>query len=260
LQIDICKHLGPEATSRPANYNGKNGFVIKALRPFTPAQLEDLKAASELYDYDRRRARDERREEPSYYDTAARRDQGRFNSEPSNSGDYYPPGPGGYPPSTNSMYTNNPGYAPSAYTTAPNYPTSYTMVSGSTIPATYGPVSGAYDPNYTTYAPQPPTGYPADYQQYAGGNYDQYAQPRNPTVGLRMILKDVRWPLMMTGTHTMVMNRPIKMLQMPMLAVTILPGRVFLNTKLQGGIPTPHEHLNRTQMLVHIVVVDGRRL
>jgi hypothetical protein len=79
------------------------------------------------------------------------------------------------------MYTNNPGYAPSAYTTAPNYPTSYTMVSGSTIPATYGPVSGAYDPNYTTYAPQPPTGYPADYQQYASGNYDQYAQPRNPT-------------------------------------------------------------------------------
>ncbi|KAL2054484.1 hypothetical protein ABVK25_005232 [Lepraria finkii] len=49
LQREICKYLGPEASSRPSLYNGIQGYVIKAVRPFTPMMLDDLQELSGAY-------------------------------------------------------------------------------------------------------------------------------------------------------------------------------------------------------------------
>ncbi|MCJ1431581.1 hypothetical protein MMC27_000935 [Xylographa pallens] len=48
LQMDICKYLGLEATSRPGEYHSKRGYFVKAVRAFTPEQLEDLRRSSKL--------------------------------------------------------------------------------------------------------------------------------------------------------------------------------------------------------------------
>ena len=49
LQKEICRFLGPEATSRPFLYEGVHGYKIKAVRPFTPPMLDDLISLSKAY-------------------------------------------------------------------------------------------------------------------------------------------------------------------------------------------------------------------
>lgn len=49
LQKEICRFLGPEAYSRPYSMKGVEGFMIQAIRPFTPEMLDDLHQLSRDY-------------------------------------------------------------------------------------------------------------------------------------------------------------------------------------------------------------------
>ncbi|MCJ1248733.1 hypothetical protein MMC30_005952 [Trapelia coarctata] len=182
LQIDICKHLGPEATSRPATYNGKSGFLIKALRPFTPAQLEDLKAASEGYRYEASSIRRQGGQDPPYEYSETR---ARFNQDLPMTDQYYAAQAGpsygagsAYPPTT------GPGYPTSSYPSGSGYP-AYTTASGQgNLPAgNYPTTAGGYpEANYTYSQPGAP-GYPQDYYQYPQGTPGYDTRPRGEPVG-----------------------------------------------------------------------------
>ncbi|KAI4182238.1 MAG: hypothetical protein L6R41_006099 [Letrouitia leprolyta] len=56
MQREICKYLGQDALSRPGTYNGKKGFFVTALRPFTSKMVEDLQILSQKYERERREA------------------------------------------------------------------------------------------------------------------------------------------------------------------------------------------------------------
>ncbi|MCJ1468585.1 hypothetical protein MMC07_007214 [Pseudocyphellaria aurata] len=49
MQREICKYLGPEAYSRPGTYNGAPGYIVTAVRPFTPKMIDDLQMLSESW-------------------------------------------------------------------------------------------------------------------------------------------------------------------------------------------------------------------
>ncbi|MCJ1290415.1 hypothetical protein MMC34_001953 [Xylographa carneopallida] len=199
LQMDICKYLGPEATSRPGTYLDKAGFFVKAVRAFTPIkeQLEDLRASSRLYSSETRDSRDRGyqgipstekdlqsmpnpRSEPPYEHSQTRR---RLESSMP-AGDYYPsPGPS---QSAGSPYGAGPssGYPSTAtsYVTS-GYP-AYSMAAASgSIPAgAYPPMSG--DPRYPGYVYETPMqpglqgAYPQDY--YAQGSAHDSQRRRDP--------------------------------------------------------------------------------
>ncbi|MCJ1393369.1 hypothetical protein MMC18_006242 [Xylographa bjoerkii] len=170
LQMDICKYLGPEATSRPGNYHDKAGFFVKAVRAFTPSkeQLDDLRASSRLFASEARDSRNRGYEEPPYEHSQTRRrlessvmpasDSYYPSSGPSQSvGSPYAAGPSSGYPSTGATYTSASGYP--AYT--------MTAASGSIPAGAYPPMAG--DPRYPGYVYETPLqpslqgGYPLEY-------------------------------------------------------------------------------------------------
>lgn len=185
LQIDICKHLGPEATSRPGTYNSKKGFFIKALRPFTTAQLEDLRAASEGYQNEAENMRRIGQNPRDYEYSQTRRE---FNqdmpvSDPSYySPSVYPPGGSGYPPGSSYPPVTGPGYPSLTYAQNPSYP-AYSMASTSGMPASMYSNMPNDDPRYASnyiYAQTNNPGYPQErYPQYSSDpRYEAQQPPR----------------------------------------------------------------------------------
>ncbi|MCJ1416439.1 hypothetical protein MMC32_002775 [Xylographa parallela] len=184
LQMDICKYLGPEATSRPGTYHDKTGFFVRAVRAFTPEQLDDLRASSRLYSSETRDSRDRGYQEPPYEHSQTRR---RLESSMPTS-DYYPsPGPG---QTAGSPYGPGPssGYPPTAttYVSSSGFP-AYTMAaaSGSLPAGPYAPMAG--DPRYPGYVYETPMqpglqgGYPQDY--YPQGSAHDSQRRRDPPAG-----------------------------------------------------------------------------
>ncbi|KAL8901724.1 MAG: hypothetical protein Q9192_000411 [Flavoplaca navasiana] len=54
MQRELCKFLGPDALSRPGNYNGQKGYIVTAVRPFTSKMIESLQSLSKDYERERR--------------------------------------------------------------------------------------------------------------------------------------------------------------------------------------------------------------
>ncbi|MCJ1437032.1 hypothetical protein MMC27_006417 [Xylographa pallens] len=186
LQMDICKYLGPEATSRPGTYHDKTGFFVRAVRAFTPEQLDDLRASSRLYSSETRDSRDRGYQgtpsteavlkskpnphsEPPYEHSQTRR---RLESSMPTS-DYYPSS--GPSQTAGSPYGAGPssGYPPTAttYVSSSGFP-AYTMTAASgSIPAgPYAPMTG--DPRYPGYVYETPM------QPGLQGGYSQEYYPQ----------------------------------------------------------------------------------
>ncbi|KAL9099956.1 MAG: hypothetical protein Q9163_004609 [Psora crenata] len=148
LQRNIAFMLGPEACSKPdkLNVGGVSGFVITAVRPFTPEQLDDLIEISSAYDQEKKSLKSAdvpyERSQTSQRDYSAgmkdprepyREERDRFNPN----SPYPPPGPPesyGGPPSmfsqqSNFAYPPGSSYSPGPTITshsyqAPGYPNS----------------------------------------------------------------------------------------------------------------------------------------
>ncbi|MCJ1473884.1 hypothetical protein MMC13_002539 [Lambiella insularis] len=188
LQMDICKYLGPEATCRPGVYNSKPGFYVRAVRAFTPEQLEDLRVSSAEYREETRYHRDRGREEPPYSESqAAHNRNAAFQRGGGDS--YYPSPASGQLGAVNSSYAavSGAGYAPSvssSYGPAPGYSAPYTaMGPGSvTMPAGYAPGLTS-DPRYSNYTyeqQQGTVGYSSQgYPNYQGSSGYETQPPRD---------------------------------------------------------------------------------
>ncbi|MCJ1405085.1 hypothetical protein MMC11_008311 [Xylographa trunciseda] len=189
LQMDICKYLGPEATSRPGTYHvrstiEKPGFFVKAVRAFTPEQLDDLRASSRLYSSEAREIRSRGYEgipstesslmsrpnpysEPPYEHSQTRRRMESTGGMPA--GDSYYPSPG--PSAIATPYGAGPsvGYTATATTFASpsGYPAfTMTPASGSVPAGTYPPMAGeSRYPGYVYDTPMQP-GLQGGYQEY----------------------------------------------------------------------------------------------
>lgn len=192
MQREICKYLGPEAFSRPGAYNGRNGFIVKAVRPFTPKMLEDLKDLSE--DYIRENREVTRRGYPGipYGESQTSRRQDAALQDPYAAERQYAPQPaytlaptqGGYP-STSNGYPDPSRYPPQAlgypqgsgYPAVSGYPPGYPQGAGYPSPSAYAPVSGYPSSGYPATAGRP--GIPSEAYSYADqpGDYPSQGQP-----------------------------------------------------------------------------------
>ncbi|KAL8843338.1 MAG: hypothetical protein Q9170_000196 [Blastenia crenularia] len=198
MQREICKYLGQDALSRPGHYNGKKGFYVTAIRPFTSKMIEDLQILSQKYERERREAssRGNRGSPTQVLPSAASPDHApdlpytaskTFASQ--DAGDPYDEGryvsssryPEMYPEKHPDQYpekymardldsTYPPGYGISGYPSGPSYSSSqtpgYPPVSGYP-PAPSYPAGSAY-PQSSNYPPT--SGYPPS-SGYAAPGY-----------------------------------------------------------------------------------------
>ncbi|CAL8577201.1 hypothetical protein XPA_003045 [Xanthoria parietina] len=207
MQRELCKFLGPDALSRPGNYNGQKGYIVTAVRPFTTKMIESLQSLSQDYEREKRemnsrgykdisysasRTRERQDAMDPYEQDARYPPQGRYSEMypeqyPEMYGDKYPekypekypdsrlpPGyvlPNGYPPGSGYPPSQAPGYPPST-----GYPASAGYPAGSPYPpgANYTPTSG-YPPSsgYVT------SGYPTS-SMPGGRNEPNYIYTDQP--------------------------------------------------------------------------------
>jgi len=181
LQMEICRYLGAEATCRPGEYNGRHGYRVKALRPFTPEMIHDLKTASRDYISENRDRRTQRYQEVPYEESDTR----RLNNNTSIS-------------SAELSYQN-----PSAASaTAPGYPGSETAP-GISYPSSSAYPTGSGYVSASSFATAPSTNAPSGFQpmtsdptrNYGGHNYTygpprEYPQPGYPGYPLAANYRD----------------------------------------------------------------------
>ncbi|KAK0513288.1 hypothetical protein JMJ35_004274 [Cladonia borealis] len=201
MQREICKFLGPEAYSKPHSYNGIQGYLVSAIRPFTPDQLDDLQELSEAYESENRQMKKRGYPGIPYENSEVSRRQDatlrHSDSADMMMDDYYPSQPQpqyttastqqGYPALTSSYAQPSGGlYTGSAYSTDPNYPvgSSYTTPypSGSARPNdnySYGNESPRNDPYR-----QPP-GYAATQRLNPGRTPDSRDPRQDPRMEAR---------------------------------------------------------------------------
>ncbi|MCJ1330476.1 hypothetical protein MMC10_007160 [Thelotrema lepadinum] len=167
LQSSICRFLGPEATSRPFDLNGKPGFKIKAIRPFTPDMLDDLRSLSQAFVQENRALRGHNREEVRYEDsqTRIRRDLPEG----------YDPGYGDRGDRYAGAGANSYGAMPGPYSQEQpmaGYPSMYGNPGGQKTSSSYQPASH--------YSMAPPASIPAYDGRYPQDPYQGYASgPRD---------------------------------------------------------------------------------
>ncbi|SLM34820.1 hypothetical protein LPUS_03772 [Lasallia pustulata] len=167
LQVELCKFLGSEAIARPGEYKGQKGYLIRAVRPFTPAMVRSLKESSQEYRSEVRDLRMQDYEVPyqssgTYRDqeTRRRQDPSQMSPNPMSMDDSpYPyqssssraPMQGGpyssasdYPsriaPASNTLYSSGPGYPKLGFAPVqPGYPV--TTMGGAYNDTDYIPVA-----------------------------------------------------------------------------------------------------------------------
>lgn len=189
LQMEICRYLGAEATCRPGEYNGRQGYRVKALRPFTPEMIHDLKTASRDYISENRDRRTQRYQEVPYEESDTRRLNNtsissaelsyQSPSATSATAPGYPGpenGPGiGYP--STSAYPAGSGYVQaSTFTATPNM---------SAAPSAFQPMTtdtrGGYSNNYIYGPPREYTPSQPDYAGYPlAASYREQAREQQP--------------------------------------------------------------------------------
>ncbi|MCJ1372106.1 hypothetical protein MMC20_003327 [Loxospora ochrophaea] len=179
MQMEICKYLGAEAISRPGEYNGRKGYMIKALRPFTPDMLDDLKTISQDYVSERNNYRDQgydRESIPSFDQSLTYEASRRQNFSDSRYQSPGTSGPSGSPYPPGSTYSQGQTYPPgSRFPQDVGYYTAAGLAPG--FPATAAD-GGRFPLNYT----HEPTGEfpPGQGFPNPAGPYGPGPQPRDP--------------------------------------------------------------------------------
>ncbi|KAF2454078.1 hypothetical protein BDY21DRAFT_291919 [Lineolata rhizophorae] len=183
ITADIQRYLGPDATVRPGEENGVQGFFITAYRTLTSAMVQDLKLDSQRWYSERQRAGTVQTPH-SYNDSNTHKSRQYYGpTEPVDSASASAPG-GNY--GTPSAARQDPAYRPTASSYS-NEPSGYNYSVSAQPPyaqAGYQPTYPSYQSPQSSQTPRSvaPTGYPPGYQQPEGtysSTSGQYQYPQS---------------------------------------------------------------------------------